>query len=297
MNTVIITPVRNEAQYIGTTLRCMIAQTVKPIRWVIVDDGSTDGTGEIIEGALDDNPFIRYVFVADRGFRKPAVGVVETFYRGLREVEGLEYDILAKFDGDLEFPPDMIASIIGAFEADPRLGVTGGRQFERLGVDQPLKEVRYPEGFVAGAYKFYRRECFEAIGGIIRRAGWDGVDTVRAAMQGWQTGQLPSLELIHLKTSGTARGEGIRKSGLKYGDVSYYMGGYFWHFLLHVLRLTVLFRKPAMGYWTAVGYFRALFRREEREPVAFRRFLKKQQLQHFKNLLRAGLRRRPVSPR
>jgi len=281
MKIAVITSVRNEAGYIKTAIRCMLAQTVPPARWVIVDDGSSDGTGAIIGEKLAGVPFVRYVVLPDRGYRKPAVGVVESFYRGREEIADLDYDVIAKLDGDLEFPSDMIAKISEAFREDPRLGITGGCQYEGGEEKESRRRIRHPRGFVSGIAKFYRRECFEEIGGIILRAGWDGVDTVRAGMKGWRTGQLEDLKIYHLRTTGTARGEGIKKAGLKYGDVSFYMGGYFWYFLLHVMRLMILYRSLAVGFWTMAGFFKSLASREPRETKEFRRYLKRRQLQNL----------------
>lgn len=277
MRIAIITPVRNEAQHIGTTIRCMMRQTHLPVKWVIVNDGSTDGTGEIIEKETAGHSFVEHVVVPDRGFRKPAQGVIESFYKGLEALNGVEYDVVSKFDGDLEFPDDMIEQISRAFVEDPELGITGGTRFERVSKTSLLKELIVPDDYVCGIDKFYRKECFEDIGGLICRAGWDGVDTIKANMKGWKTGQLNSLKVVHLKATGTAKGEGLKKAGLKYGDISYYMGGYFWHFLLHVLKLTLFNRKLTLGFYMIKGFFGAMLRGEERESPEFRKALKKRQ--------------------
>ncbi len=277
MRVAIITPVRNEKEHIGTTIRCMADQTLLPALWVIVDDGSTDGTTEIIEERAAGHSFIKHVIVPDRGFRKPAVGVIESFYEGMKEVEKIDYDVVSKFDGDLEFPPDTIEQICRAFRENPELGITGGSRFERISPSAPLKELIVPDDYVCGIDKFYRRECFEEIGGLICRAGWDGVDTIKANMKGWKTGQLKTLKVVHLKATGTAKGEGLKKAGLKYGDISYYMGGYFWHFVLHTMKLIIFNRKPILGYYMLKGYFGALLRGEKKESADFRRALKKRQ--------------------
>jgi len=277
MRVVIITPVRNEGRHIGTTVRCMVGQTHKPVKWIVVDDGSTDETGRIVQEGTAGRSFVEYVSLPDRGCRKPAEGVIESFNRGLAEIGDLEYDIVSKFDGDLEFPDDTIERICKAFRDDPELGVTGGTRFERIRDSGPLKEVIVPEGFVSGACKFYRKKCFEEIGGLISRSGWDGVDTIRAGMKGWKTGQIDSLKIIHLKPTGRAEGEGLKKAGLKYGNTSRYMGGYFWHFLLHAAKQVVFNRSPRIGYYMLKGYFRALAGGEETESPEFRKALKKQQ--------------------
>ena len=209
MRIVIITPTRNEEKYIRTTIECMIQQTVLPIKWVIVNDGSTDKTGNIIQQFYEKYPFIEYVSLADRGYRQPGKGVVEAFYEGYKKVEAFDFDIVAKFDADLEFPPDTLEKICQAFENAPLLGIAGGTQYEQSNNHGPFKKIYTPEGYVCGTNKFYRKKCFEDIGGLISRAGWDGIDNIRANMKGWKTGEVESLTIHHLKSTGTANGEGL----------------------------------------------------------------------------------------
>ncbi len=291
MRIAIITPVRNEKQHIGTTIRCMVRQTVRPVKWVIVNDGSTDGTGEIIEKEMAGHSFIEHVAVPDRGFRKPAQGVIESFYKGMDALEGVDFDVVSKFDGDLEFPEDMMEQIGRAFEDDPRLGITGGTRYEQINESSPLKELVVPDDYVCGIHKFYRRECFGDIGGLICRAGWDGVDNIKANMHGWKTYQLRSIKVIHLKPTGTSKGEGLKRAGLKYGDTSYYMGGYFWHFLLHAAKLMIFNRKPTLGYYMLKGFFRAMVRGDERESANFRKTLKRRQLRNVARWMRLSSRK------
>lgn len=283
MKIVIITPVRNEEQYISVTINCMLKQTILPIEWIIVDDGSTDNTGTIIKNQIQGHSFIKYVSLKDRGFRKPGKGVVETFYEGYKRIENRDYDILAKFDGDLEFPTNTLEEVSKAFNSDPRLGVTGGTRYERSRIKGSLKKVIVPKGFVGGPFKFYRRKCFEDINGLIKRAGWDGVDTVKANMKCWRTGEIESLKILHLQPTGTSIGEGLIKACEKYGDVSYYMGGYFWYFLLRAIGRSLESRNPKVGYYMISGYLKSRNNNEAREQGDFRMFLKKNQIQNVRN--------------
>ena len=253
---VIITPVRNEASYIQATIECMIQQTLQPLEWIIVNDGSTDGTESIINTFLEKYHFIKYIHLKDRGYRRPATGVIEAFYKGYNKIGHDDYSIISKFDGDLQFPPDTLRKISEAFTMNARLGITGGTRYERKDENKTYKKVLVPKGFVGGPFKFYRRKCFKDIGGLIRRAGWDGVDTIRANMMGWETGEIESLKIFHLKPTGSAKGEGIVKACKKYGDVSYYMGGYLWYFLLRVVLRSIACRNPRVGYHMINGYLK-----------------------------------------
>lgn len=282
----VITPTRNEAQYIRTTIECMSNQTVLPMKWIIVNDGSTDGTGNIIQEYLNDKyPFIEYMTLPDRGYRKPGQGVIEAFYHGFNRLGSLDYDVIAKFDADLEFPPDTLEKIGKAFQNDPLLGITGGTQYEQLNSRGPFRKLYAPQGYVCGPSKFYRLQCLKEIGGLIPRAGWDGVDIVRANMHGWKTGSIGSLRINHLKPTGMAAGEGLRKSSEKYGDVSYFMGGYKWYFALRLIARSLESKNPKVGYFMLKGYLNSFMRKEPREQKDFRSFLKQMQREHVHRLI------------
>lgn len=281
MKIVIITPVRNEERYIPITLECMIQQTVSPIKWIIVNDGSRDNTEKVIRKFMERHSFIDCISLPDRGMREPGRGVVEAFYEGYKKIGNTDYDILAKFDADLEFPSDTLEKICNAFRGDPKIGVTGGTRYERKDAEGPFRKVLVPKGFVGGPFKFYRKKCFQDIGGLIPRAGWDGVDTIRANMHGWKTGEIESLKMDHLKPTGTAKGEGLVRACEKYGDVSYYMGGYFWYFILRVIGRSLESRNPKVGYYMMGGYFRSKRKHEPREAHEFRKFLKRRQVQNM----------------
>ncbi len=278
MRIILITPVRNEEEFILTTLKCMLAQTVLPTKWIIVNDGSTDNTEKIIKGFVNNASFIENVTLSDRGYRIPGQGVIEAFYEGFNKIGDEVYDVLAKFDGDLEFHPDTLEKISDAFRNDQKLGITGGTRYERRNSSMPFKKMLVPKGFVGGPFKFYRKKCFEDINGLIKRAGWDGVDTIKANMKGWNTGEIESLKIIHLRPTGTAKGEGLKRACEKYGNVSYYMGGYVWYFILRVMGRSIQSHNPKVGYYMVKGYLEAIFKDKDRESHEFRRYLKRKQI-------------------
>jgi glycosyltransferase involved in cell wall biosynthesis len=278
---IIITPVRDEEEYIKFTIESVIAQTLLPYKWVIVDDGSSDNTGKIIQSYIDKVPFLQYVRVDDRGYRKPGQGVVQAFYEGFKKIEHLDYDVIAKMDGDLQFGRETFQTIVKKFEDEPQLGVTGVVRYERTTKEDQLTRVTVAKGHVTGAFKFYRKNCFEDIGGLVPRAGWDGVDIVRARMKGWETGEIDSLKLYHLRPTGTAKGEGLKKAYEKYGDISYYMGGYLWYFILRVVVRSLKRRNPRIGLYMMKGYFNSRRNGVERESPDFRTALRKLQLERI----------------
>jgi glycosyltransferase involved in cell wall biosynthesis len=277
MRVILISPTRNEGKYIRDTLESMAKQTIEPIKWLIVDDGSSDDTGKIVQEYQPKLPYLEYLYLPDRGFRKPAVGVMEAFYKGYERIKNLKYDVIAKFDADLRFPPNMLEIILDAFIQDPKLGITGGTRYEQAEKGGPFKKVLLPKGFVGGPTKFYRRSCFEDIGGLIVRAGWDGVDTIRASMNGWETGEQEDLKIYHLKPTGMAKGEGLKRACEKYGDVSYYMGGYFWYFILRVIGRSINAGNFKIGYYMITGYLKSILKKEKRESKEFRKYLKQVQ--------------------
>jgi glycosyltransferase involved in cell wall biosynthesis len=260
----------------------MASQTLLPIKWIIVNDGSTDDTEKIIKEFEQNLPFIECIRLPNRGHRKPAVGVIEAFYEGFKRVENLEYEIISKFDADLKFPPNTLEKICQAFKEDSRLGITGGTRYEQINETSSFKKVVVPKGFVGGPYKFYRKECYKDIKGLICRAGWDGVDIVKANMNGWRTSEIESLKIYHLKPTGTADGDGLIKASEKYGNATYYMGGYFLYFISKCLRRSVQMRSPKVAYYMMRGYLRSMLKQEERESKKFRIFLRKAQIENLK---------------
>lgn len=280
MKFLIISPVRNEAAFIEETLQSMISQTLLPELWIIVDDGSTDNTARIVEKYSQRHPFIRLLQLKDRGFRQPAIGVVNAFYKGLEAAVGVGYDVLVKLDGDLRFADDTLERIARAFKHDPKLGITGGVRYEQRKPGGPFVLDVVPDGVVGGPYKFYRRSCFEMIGGLVRRSGWDGVDQVRANMLGWKTGEIPEIHFYHLKPTGSADGRGMIRAAWKYGDAAHYMGGYFWYFLLRTILQSIKTRSPIVGPVMIWAWLMAAVKRAEREPRELRQFLRRQQWQN-----------------
>ena len=221
---VIITPARDEAKYLPDTIKSVVAQTLRPAEWIIVDDGSTDDTPAIVERAMVDHDWIRLVRAANRGERVVGAGVVKAFNAGLAVSARPETSFLCKLDADLVLPADYFERLLlRYFAADQRLGIAAGPIVER--VSGIVVRLRYEPEMVFGAAKCYRRACFDEIGGIESSIGWDGIDCYQAMRRGWHTGTIadPALEILHLRRMGTShksilhgcarRGRGLRYNG------------------------------------------------------------------------------------
>src|SRR5271157_3527777 len=224
---VVVTPVRDEEAFLPATIESMIRQTILPQEWIIVDDGSKDNTGTIINDYASRYPWIKAVHRKDRGFRKSGGGVVDAFNDGYRAVSGSDWEFIVKFDGDLTFEPNYFAKCIDEFERDPKLGVGGG---VICYVTNGVKEVEEAPAFhVRGATKIYRKACWEDIGGFWPAPGWDTMDEVKANSLGWKTRSFAELHLLHHRPTGSADG---RWRNLVKNGRSDYISGYHPLFML-----------------------------------------------------------------
>jgi glycosyltransferase involved in cell wall biosynthesis len=217
---VIITPVRDEEEHVQATLECVIGQTVRPAEWVIVDDGSTDRTGPMIDQYAAQFPWIRVIHRANRGFRKAGGGVVDAFNEGFNFLRCHDWDFVVKLDGDLSFSADYFQECFEHFRKQPELGIGGGEIYYDSGSGQELEACT--KFHVRGATKIYRKACWEALGGLMPAAGWDTIDEVKANMLGWKTRSFEDLRLIHHRLTGAA--DGLLRDRVKFGAVCYTCG-------------------------------------------------------------------------
>jgi len=259
---VVISPCRNEERTLPQTIECMRAQTHPPVRWVLVDDGSTDASPDLLAEAEREVPWIRVVQREDRGFRKLGSGVIDAFYDGLSTVD-VDYDFLAKMDVDLKFSPRYIECLLEHFSRDPLLGAASGKVYRREG-GRLIEEFMIDE-MVAGQFKFYRRETFERIGGFVREVMWDGIDFHRARMEGFKTASLedPELRITHLRLMGSSD-KNVYYGRLRWGRGQWFLGSSFSYLLASgVFRMR---EKPIVvgGLLIVAGYLLAAIRREPR---------------------------------
>jgi len=275
---VLITPCRDEAAFARRTLESVVAQSVRPAQWVIVDDGSTDATPAILAEYAARFAFIRIVRREDRGRRSVGPGVVEAFYAGLETIDLTQFDYLCKLDLDLDLPPRYFELLMQRMEAEPRLGTCSGKPYYRARNGRLVSEACGDETSV-GMTKFYRVKCFRQLGGFVREVMWDGIDCHRCRMLGWiaRSWDDPELRILHLRPMGSSQ-NGIVTGRLRGGHGQYYMGTGFTYMtasaLYRMLRPPLVVGGLAM-WW---GYVSNLIRRTPRyEHPEFRRFLRSYQ--------------------
>ena len=285
----LITPARNEELYIGATIQSVVAQKVRPMRWVIVSDGSTDGTDAIVQAAAAEHDWIEYLRMPDHRDRTFAAKA-NCFNAGFERVKALDYDIVGNLDADITIDPDYFEFLLSRFLALPRLGVAGTPFVEDS--DRPDKHTYAHEGanrdHVSGACQLFRRECFAAIGGYvpIRGGAIDWIAVTTARMKGWTTRTFVEKVSHHHRKIGTA-GSSQLMARFHYGRKAYYVGG---HPLWEVLRGVFQMRQSPYvlgGTWFVAGYLWAAATRMHR-PVSpeLMTFHRGEQLSRLKRLLR-----------
>lgn len=272
---VIVTPVRDEEAYLRLTVESVIRQTVRPVEYVIVNDGSKDRTGHIIDEYTRQYPWIRTVHRSDRGFRKVGGGIIEAFYAGYNALTCCDWEFLAKLDGDLSFEPDYFEKCFEKFQRDSRLGVGGGVLYHIQAGKKQLE--RGPTFHVRGGAKIFRRACWEAIGGLWVGPGSDCLDEVKANMLGWTSRSFQDLQLHHHRFTGSAYG---RWGGTVKLGVAAYVAGYHPLFMLSKC-IVRLFRRPriigsvGMFYGFVGCYLKRMAKVDDPQLI---RYLRQQQL-------------------
>jgi poly-beta-1,6-N-acetyl-D-glucosamine synthase len=277
---VLITPARNEAAFIEQTIRSVVGQTVLPLKWVIVSDGSTDGTDDIVQRYAAEHPWIELLRMPERKERHFA-GKVHAFNAGYARVKELKYDILGSLDGDISFESDYFAFLLGKFAENKRLGV-GGTPFSEEGTTYDYRFTSTEH--VSGACQLFRRQCFESIGGYVplKVGGIDLVAVISARMKGWKTRTFIEKSCEHHRKMGTASHRKI---------IATFKGGYH-DYLMGVNAVWQMFRsayqmakKPLIigGCVLLAGYLWAMLTRIER-PVSreFVEFRRKEQMTRLK---------------
>jgi len=283
---VVITPVRDEARYIEKTIASVTSQTILPLQWVVVDDGSTDGTGEILDDYACKTPWIEVIHRNNRGYRASGGGVIEAFYTGYSAISDSRWDYIVKLDGDLSFASDYFERCFRIFESEASLGIGGGTICRLENGQLKVDSVGDPPFHVRGATKIYRRECWEAVSPLLEAPGWDTMDEVKANFRGWTTRTFSDLELIQHKPTGAA--DGNWRNCFKNGRANY-ITGYHPLFMLakcirRAAKMPFLYESAALlaGYWS--GYLKGVPRAPDKEAI---QYLRQQQIRRL--MLRPGL--------
>lgn len=280
---VLVTPARNEAGFIEQTIKSVVTQTALPVKWVIVSDGSTDGTNDVLKKYSNEHSWIECVLLPYRAERHFA-GKVQAFNAGYERVRKLSYDVIGSLDADISFDdPEYFAFLLHKFQENPRLGVAGTPYREG--------EVQYDYRFsrkehVSGACQLFRRECFESIGGYvpIKAGAIDLVAVVTARMKGWITETFTEKVCLHHRRMGTAE-LGVVAATFKSGYGDYRMGvDPWWQLFRSIYQMS---RKPIFlgGALLLAGYLWAMITSAKKpvsdEFVRFRRTEQKRWLRGY----------------
>lgn len=290
---VLITPARNEEAFIEHTIKSVVAQTVLPLKWIIVSDGSTDGTDDIVKKYAAKHQWLELVRMPERRKRHFA-GKVQAFNAGYAKVKNLNYDIIANLDADISFERDYISFLLSKFDENPRLGV-GGTPFKEGShhYDYRFTSIEH----VSGACQMFRRECFEEIGGYLplKVGGIDLIAVLTARMKGWQTRTFTEKICKHHRKIGTANHRHLMVT-FRSGYHDYLMGvDAVWQFFRSAYQIS---NKPYIvgGCILLAGYLWAMVARAERpvsiEIIEFRKKEQRSRLREFFSnlLLQRGLR-------
>jgi poly-beta-1,6-N-acetyl-D-glucosamine synthase len=295
---IVISPCRDEGQYLDATIKSMAKQTMRPLQWIIVNDGSTDTTGKIIDRwaskeswivpvhridraqsklhAIEDLPADK--LRSDRGKRARAAKEIEAFYEGFEYITAQDWDFIVKLDGDLGFEIDYFEKCFLEFELDRNLGIGGGTICHLTNGN--LVAEPNPKFHVRGATKIYRRACWNMIGGVLCAAGWDTLDEVKANMMGWNTRSFCQLQVIHYRFTGAANG--AWQNAIKKGEWNYISG---YHPLFMGLKcLRRLVRRPFIvdSAGLLCGFLSAFFHRlPQIEDKRLIRYVREQQLRRL----------------
>ena len=280
---VLVTPVRDEEKTIGLTIASVLAQTQLPREWVIVSDGSTDRTNQIVSEAASEHPWIRLLALPPRAGRDFAA-VVKNTERGVRTLECRDYAFLGLLDADVSFQADYFEQILTRFAAAEKLGLAGGVVID---VGTPRDRLPRNRRDVPGAVQFFRRQCFESLGGLIAipEGGWDALTCAVARLRGYETRLVTDLIVDHHKPRNVAHGGQLRRRW-QLGIRDYGLG---YHPLFEFVKCCgKLHQHPfyfgAAAWW--LGYCSATLQRRRRIiPAELAAFVRREQAARLRRLL------------
>jgi biofilm PGA synthesis N-glycosyltransferase PgaC len=261
---VMVSPMRNEAKHLEAVIRAMAAQTRPPDAWIVVDDGSTDATREILERAATQLGFLRVVsapaFPMPEGAdRLSHAAAPRVFNYGLSLAGSFAY--VGKLDGDVELPPDYFERLLAEFGSDPQLGIAGGVVVERHGGEWRVHGASHL-AHVRGALRLYSAECLRDVGGVREILGWDGIDIILAHKSGYRTRSFTDLVARHHRPTGTA--QGALKGHLRWGRCQYIQGYPAYWVLARAVKVGAAEPRVLSGLAYAAGYAQAALKRVPR---------------------------------
>ncbi|MDY0088766.1 MAG: glycosyltransferase family A protein [Flavobacteriaceae bacterium] len=259
MNYYIVIPTYNEEKFVSQTIQSIAEQTVLPEKVVVVNDGSTDETEEIIKSFVKKYSFIQLVNKKSNAIHLPGSKVIQAFHEGEKHIDS-DYDFIVKADADLIFPTNYFEKIIEHFQSDSKIGMVGGFAYiEKNG--KWILENLTDKDHIRGAFKAYRKECFAQIGGLKPAMGWDTVDELLCRFYGWKIKTDKSLQVKHLKPTGVNYD---KTSRYKQGEAFYTLGYGFWITAIASLKLAMRKGKPLLFVDYLKGFFKA---KSEKKPL------------------------------
>jgi glycosyltransferase involved in cell wall biosynthesis len=281
---IIISPVRNEEAFVESTIKAIINQKVKPMEWIIVNDGSTDSTREIIEKYTAQHPWIKLYNLEDRGYYYPGTGVVNVVKQGFDKISQSGWEYIVKLDCDITVDPDYFVKIFDEFSSNKKLGIASGAIYlvDNEEVTKEKSQFDHPWG----ASKVYRKQCFTEIDGWKAIPGWDLADLLSAQMKGWETRCFDEYKILHHRESGQRR-SGLTSGKFLLGRFTYRFG---YNFIYTVFKgLYRITERPVIlgGISIIAGYIFAFLKREDRLfDKEMRKFLRKKQRIYFRDGLK-----------
>jgi glycosyltransferase involved in cell wall biosynthesis len=248
----IIIPAHNEAAFISLTLQSLIEQTILPSKIVVVNDNSTDNTADIVQAFAKNNPTITLVNKTSEAIHLPGSKVIQAFQKGFETIDD-DYDLIVKADADLIFPKNYFETIINYFQFDDTIGMAGGFAYIEKNGDWILENLT-DKDHIRGAFKTYRKKCFQDIGGLKPAMGWDTVDELLAKFYNWKVVTDETLKVKHLKPTGANYNKTAR---FKQGEAFYTLGYGFIITAIASVKLALRKGKPLLfidyikGFWKA----------------------------------------------
>ena len=287
---IIITPAKNEVQFIEKTIYSVINQTVKPLEWIIVDDGSSDSTSEIAKKYSDTYSFIKLIQREKNGSRNFGSKVF-AIREGFKEINKLEYDFYCNLDADVSFEPDYFETLLMKFEKNTKLGICGGKVYDL--VDGSFIKQKSSDQSVAGPVQFFRKQCYEEINGYKSSPIGlvDAIAEVTARMRGWETKTFPELIVKHHRKMSSANNT-IYTIALREGKTDYHLGYHpIWHLLRSFARINSL---PIIlgSILRTYSFLKCNINKEERiVDEEFIRFIRKEEFKKIKDKIKSVFRK------
>ena len=281
---IVVSPVKDEQKYLESTIQSVLSQTVKPAQWIIVDDGSQDGTSNCLNEYCEKYDWIKVIRLNREANRQPGSAVIGAFNKGFELIKDEDFEFIVKLDCDVRFGPDYFEKLLLEFENDTNLGIASGIYLEDCG--EGFIPVEMPNYHTAGASKVVRFECFMEIGGFTPVRGWDTIDEIKAQSHGWKTSHFKEIVFYHLKKEGSGIGD-IRTNAM-HGEIYYLTGGSKLFFLFKLAH-RLIFGTPFVlgGIMMFIGYLNPLLKGKallvnEKEAQFYKKMLNKRIMGKFK---------------